>query len=115
MRTDQSIFFRSLPFIRVCSMTVRRGPLSFARLAGARNGGSITNTTRRTVHTVKKLPYDVSKGLGDFLPPHALKVVGHDYQKGLLDRLNDEVKGTNCFSNYISKMLTACRLTRPGK
>ncbi|KAF5393908.1 hypothetical protein D9757_000355 [Collybiopsis confluens] len=48
----------------------------------------------RSVHTSKKLPYDIDKGLGDFLPPPALKVVGHDYQNGLLDRLNEEVQGT---------------------
>ncbi|KAE9404512.1 hypothetical protein BT96DRAFT_813430 [Gymnopus androsaceus JB14] len=53
-----------------------------------------TASARRGLHTPRRLPYDVNKGLGDFLPPEALKVVGHDYQKGLLDRLNDEVKGT---------------------
>ncbi|KAJ4472100.1 hypothetical protein J3R30DRAFT_3298684 [Lentinula aciculospora] len=49
----------------------------------------------RRMHVAKGLPYDVHKGLGDFLPPEALRVVGLEYQKGLLDRLNDEVRGTD--------------------
>ena len=35
----------------------------------------------------------IEDGLGKFLPPDALKVVAEDYQQGLLDRLNDAVKG----------------------
>ena len=31
--------------------------------------------------------------MGSFLPPPALKLVAEDYQQGLLDRLNEEVKG----------------------
>ncbi|KAF9071030.1 Manganese/iron superoxide dismutase [Rhodocollybia butyracea] len=49
----------------------------------------------RYKHTHVPLPYDVNKGLGEFLPPAALKVVSFDYQKGLLDRLNEEVRGTD--------------------
>lgn len=37
--------------------------------------------------------YDVENGMGDFLPPASLKMIAEDYQQGLLDRLNDEVKG----------------------
>ena len=36
--------------------------------------------------------YDVQNGMGDFLPPASLKMIAEDYQQGLLDRLNDEVK-----------------------
>jgi hypothetical protein len=31
--------------------------------------------------------------MGDFLPPAALKVIAEDYQQGLLDRLNEQIKG----------------------
>lgn len=31
--------------------------------------------------------------MGDFLPPATLKMIAEDYQQGLLNRLNDEVKG----------------------
>jgi hypothetical protein len=31
--------------------------------------------------------------MGDFLSPAALKVIAEDYQQGLLDRLNEQVKG----------------------
>ncbi|EGO01563.1 hypothetical protein SERLA73DRAFT_103425 [Serpula lacrymans var. lacrymans S7.3] len=50
--------------------------------------------TKRYVHSRKELPYKVEEGLGNFLPPNALKVVAEEYQQGLLDRLNDEVRGT---------------------
>jgi hypothetical protein len=37
--------------------------------------------------------------MGDFLSPAALKVIAEDYQQGLLDRLNEQVKG-NAFVSY---------------
>ncbi|KAH9482885.1 Superoxide dismutase [Mn/Fe] [Psilocybe cubensis] len=46
---------------------------------------------RRNVHQVRELPYPIEQGLGKFLPPAALKTL-MEYQKGLLDRLNDELK-----------------------
>ena len=48
----------------------------------------------RSLHRRKELPYSIENGLGDFLPPSALKQVALDYQEGLLQRLNDEVRGT---------------------
>ena len=50
----------------------------------------------RQMHERLGLPYDVEKGLGDFLPPKALKAVAEEYQQGLLERLNEEVAGTSC-------------------
>src|ERR1700722_2391740 len=46
-----------------------------------------------TIHHLRELKYSIEDGLGDFLPPAALKTVALDYQQGLLDRLNDEVRG----------------------
>ncbi|KAJ3861863.1 Manganese/iron superoxide dismutase [Lentinula novae-zelandiae] len=63
-----------------------------------------TPSTRR-LHTAKPLPYDPAEGLGDFLPPEALKVVGVEYQKGLLDRLNEEVRGTEMSNMSITQTL----------
>ncbi len=37
--------------------------------------------------------------MGDFLSPAALKVVAEDYQQGLLDRLNEQIKG-NASASY---------------
>jgi hypothetical protein len=31
--------------------------------------------------------------MGSFLSPAALKVIAEDYQQGLLDRLNEQIKG----------------------
>lgn len=48
---------------------------------------------RRHLHTAKPLPYPVEEGLGDFLPPAALKTIGLEYQQGLLERLSEQVHG----------------------
>ena len=50
-------------------------------------------STRRHLHAVKPLPYPIEEGLGDFLPPAALKTIGVEYQQGLLDRLSEQVHG----------------------
>lgn len=47
----------------------------------------------RTIHVRVPLPYKIENGLGDFLSPEALKVIAEDYQQGLLDRLNEQIKG----------------------
>jgi superoxide dismutase, Fe-Mn family len=50
--------------------------------------------SKRNYHQLEKLPYPIENGLGDFLPPDALKVVAIDYQAGLLQQLNEELRGT---------------------
>lgn len=50
--------------------------------------------TRRHEHTLRTLSYDVDEGMGDFLSPSALKGIAEEYQSGLLERLNEETKGT---------------------
>ena len=47
----------------------------------------------RGIHVRVPLPYNVEDGMGDFLPPAALKLIAEDYQQGLLDRLNEQIKG----------------------
>ncbi|TBU22046.1 hypothetical protein BD309DRAFT_907474 [Dichomitus squalens] len=47
----------------------------------------------RALHQRKQLSYPVEEGLGSFLPPHSLKMIAEDYQQGLLDRLNDQIRG----------------------
>ncbi|TFK56039.1 hypothetical protein OE88DRAFT_1652618 [Heliocybe sulcata] len=48
----------------------------------------------RHVHSRKALPYGTEEGLGNFLTQSALKTLAVDYQQGLLDRLNEEVRDT---------------------
>ncbi|KAH9894151.1 Manganese/iron superoxide dismutase [Cubamyces lactineus] len=48
----------------------------------------------RALHKRKELSYPIEGGLGTFLPPHTLKMIAEDYQQGLLERLNDQVRGT---------------------
>jgi superoxide dismutase, Fe-Mn family len=50
-------------------------------------------TLSRRIHVRVPLPYNVEDGMGDFLPPAALKLIAEDYQQGLLDRLNEQIKG----------------------
>lgn len=52
---------------------------------------------KRNYHQLEKLPYPTENGLGDFLPPEALKVVAIDYQAGLLQQLNEELRGMLLF------------------
>lgn len=47
----------------------------------------------RNLHAPRPLPYPIDQGLGNFLPPAALKTLAVEYQEGLLERLNDQVRG----------------------
>ncbi|KAG8904022.1 hypothetical protein FRB99_002364 [Tulasnella sp. 403] len=50
--------------------------------------------SRRDAHKLVPLPYDSSKGLGNFMSKETLEMVSVEYQQGLLHRLTDLVKGT---------------------
>lgn len=50
-------------------------------------------TLARNVHDVRLPPYKIEDGLGDFLSPDALRGIAVDYQEGLLQRLNELVRG----------------------
>jgi len=52
-----------------------------------------SRSSKRNYHQLERLPYPIENGLGDFLPPEALKVVAVDYQAGLLQQLNEELQG----------------------
>lgn len=43
--------------------------------------------------------------MGDFLSPAALKVLAEDYQQGLLDRLNEQIKGTNLENRSVAQIV----------
>jgi Fe-Mn family superoxide dismutase len=53
--------------------------------------------------------------MGDFLSPAAFKVIAEDYQQGLLDRLNEQIKG-NASVSYIARtyVFTECGRARVG-
>ncbi|KAG6833868.1 hypothetical protein H0H87_011802 [Tephrocybe sp. NHM501043] len=73
--------------LRLASSSAARSSSSVLRLK-SRTGAS------RNIHKRIPLPYSVEGGLGDFLPPAALKTVAVDYQEGLLRRLDEEVRGS---------------------
>lgn len=62
-------------------------------------------------HTRAKLPYDLDKGLGSFLPPEALHTVAVEYQEGLLAQLNEEVKGKGLSVHFLCSSLTGIQGT----
>ncbi|KAI5124766.1 hypothetical protein M0805_005400 [Coniferiporia weirii] len=53
-----------------------------------------SRTGRRSLHSRRELQYPIENGVGGFLPPPALKTVV-EWQDGLLDRLNEQVKDTS--------------------
>lgn len=56
---------------------------------------------RRHAHMPRPLPYPIEGGLGNFLPPQSLQTLV-DYQDGLLERLNQEIRSTLAFSTVYS-------------
>src|SRR5712675_1317940 len=81
-----------------CSTTTTAAGLASRSLRSAvltRSPATAATFLRRTIHVRVPLPYKVEDGMGDFLSPAALKVIAEDYQQGLLDRLNEQIKGTN--------------------
>ncbi|KAI0260935.1 Manganese/iron superoxide dismutase [Gloeopeniophorella convolvens] len=64
------------------------------RVPRATRLASAAAASSRGVHVRVPLPYKIEDGMGDFLPPAALKLVAEDFQQGLLDRLNEQTKGT---------------------
>ena len=69
--------------------------------AAARAAAVGAGHSRRTIHVRVPLPYEIEDGLGDFLSPDALRVVAVEYQQGLLDRLNEQIKGAPPFALYL--------------
>lgn len=47
-----------------------------------------------SLHQRRALEYPLENGLGKFLSAEGLKTIAVDWQEGLLDRLNEEVRGT---------------------
>lgn len=73
---------------------------NWQRGAAARSTLLPWSTSRRAIHIRVPLPYKVEDGMGNFLSPAALKVIAEDYQQGLLDRLNEQIKG-NASASFI--------------
>ncbi|KAJ3848417.1 hypothetical protein EV368DRAFT_68284, partial [Lentinula lateritia] len=73
---------------------------------------ALSRSLTRGVHTAKPLPYDPKHGLGAFLPPEALRVVAIEYQQGLLDRLNDEVRGTEMANMSVMQTIISAATDR---
>ncbi|GAA5875714.1 hypothetical protein JCM5296_005593 [Sporobolomyces johnsonii] len=75
---------RPLPLLRAIPRPSTSAASSFASSSSA----------RRQLHQRVPLPYNVDQGIPGFLSPNALKTVAVDWQNGVLDRLNQLVKGT---------------------
>ncbi|KAI0643686.1 Manganese/iron superoxide dismutase [Trametes meyenii] len=75
------------------SLRLAAGSSRAARIAAVRT--QACRAQSRGLHRRKQLSYPIEEGLGAFLPPHSLKMIAEDYQQGLLDRLNDQIRGTS--------------------
>ncbi|CEQ39646.1 SPOSA6832_01205, partial [Sporobolomyces salmonicolor] len=53
-----------------------------------------SSSARRQLHQRVPLPYSLEQGIPGFLSPNALKTVAVDWQNGVLEHLNQLVKGT---------------------
>ena len=73
------------------------------RSTAARSSLLPWSISRRTIHVRVPLPYKVEDGMGNFLSPAGLKVIAEDYQQGLLDRLNEQIKGNTSVSYICTK------------
>jgi hypothetical protein len=109
---------RSLVTAAGCSKTTSaatRLAANWQRSAAARSSLLPWSTSRRTIHVRVRLPYNVEDGMGDFLSPAGLKVIAEDYQQGLLDRLNEQIKGNASVSYiYTNRVFTGCGLAWIG-
>ncbi|KZW03887.1 hypothetical protein EXIGLDRAFT_758203 [Exidia glandulosa HHB12029] len=76
-----------------------------------RSAAAARPRVRRSLHSLRPLPYDLEKGLGAFLPPQALHVIAIDYQSGLLERLNNLIKGA--FTTILHAV--SCVAHRPSR
>ncbi|KAH8118496.1 Manganese/iron superoxide dismutase [Phellopilus nigrolimitatus] len=63
------------------------GSLRYSRLCW----NMLPSSSRRLLHSPRKLWYPIEDGVGDFLPPKALETVV-EWQDGLLVRLNEQVR-----------------------
>lgn len=75
-----------------------------ASTRAARRSTHRSSVWSRCLHTRRELSYPIEGGLGDFLPPATLKMIAVEYQQGLLDRLNDEVKSTFVMLHLLSAL-----------
>ena len=83
------------PSRAVVAAAARASAAAWSRTSGRR-------ASSRFIHHRKELPYPVENGLGDFLSPEALNMVAVEYQNGLLDRLNDQVRGA-CLAWFVER------------
>ncbi|BGP16422.1 hypothetical protein JCM10213_004022 [Rhodosporidiobolus nylandii] len=56
---------------------------------------AVAASSRRALHQRVPLPYPTEQGIPGFLSPEALRTVAVDWQQGVLDRLNQLVRGTD--------------------
>ncbi|CAE7224963.1 unnamed protein product [Rhizoctonia solani] len=59
------------------------------------------------LHARRELEYPIENGLGEFLTPEGLKTIAVDWQEGLLDRLNEEVKDTELAGQSVMQTLVS--------
>ena len=98
-------FARGIARASISTTHTARSTTSSWRITAAT---ALASASRRRNHHVRvPLPYKIEDGMGDFLSPSALKIIAEDYQQGLLDRLNEQIKRCAYFSLGLGNLLIA--------
>lgn len=59
----------------------------------------------RHYHSVPASRFNVEAGLGGFMSPKTLQTVSQDWQEGLLNRLNDVVRGMHSLLSLFQTLM----------
>ncbi|KDN50037.1 hypothetical protein RSAG8_01373, partial [Rhizoctonia solani AG-8 WAC10335] len=57
------------------------------------------------LHARRELEYPIEEGLSEFLTPEGLRTIAVDWQEGLLERLNEEIKDTELAGQSVMQTL----------
>ncbi|THH21040.1 hypothetical protein EW146_g435 [Bondarzewia mesenterica] len=93
--------------LRLASTSSRATRLSPRALSQTKRARAVPT---RNIHVRKELPYKVEDGMGQFLTPQGLKNIAVDYQQGLLDRLNEQVKGSGDSNTTVAQVVISTSL-----
>ncbi|KAG8714903.1 hypothetical protein FRC11_006567 [Ceratobasidium sp. 423] len=64
------------------------------------------------LHARRELEYPIEEGLGEFLTPEGLRTIAVDWQEGLLNRLNEEVKDTELAGQSVMQTLISAAASK---
>ncbi|KAI0029530.1 hypothetical protein K488DRAFT_80113 [Vararia minispora EC-137] len=85
---------------RRLASAIRRASTTYTR---SQNAAAVARA--RCLHVRRQLPYIIDDGMGRFLSPEGLRSIAVEYQQGLIDRLNDEIRDTRFFNRPVAQIV----------